>query len=178
MKTVKRKVQVGVIGANTSIASKKLLEIAKELGHKLVDNNIRIISGGHGGIMEAVSHGGQKSTNHQDGDVIGVLPEINGEKANSYIDTLICTGIGYARNQVICASSDIVVAIGGGAGTLSEISFAWQLGKPIIALKVNEGWSSKMAGKCLDDRRDEPIHSASTVDEVLEHIQDITNTLF
>jgi serine/threonine protein kinase len=64
----------------------------------------------------------------------------------------------------------VIVAIGGGAGTLSEIALGWQLGKGIIAVDLEEGWSSKMAGMRLDSRIERPIAYARSIDDVIFHI--------
>jgi uncharacterized protein (TIGR00725 family) len=84
----------------------------------------------------------------------------------------ICTGFHFARNQII-ACSDAVVAVGGGAGTLSEIAMAWQLGRLIIACRV-DGWSGKIADNPLDSRKryrdlpDDRIYGADDEREVIE----------
>ena len=82
--------------------------------------------------------------------------------SNSYVDILIATGISKARNQIIIASSDAVVSVCGGAGTLSEIAFAWQLEKPIVSLAYSGGWSEKLANTQLDDSREGNIVAASS----------------
>ena len=89
----------------------------------------------------------------------------------SGILTAIPTGIGIARNNIV-TNSDAVIAIGGGAGTLSEIALAWQKGKLILALKV-PGWSGKLAETRIDDRaregmpEDDRIIGTNSVDETL-----------
>ena len=54
--------------------------------------------------------------------------------ANRHIEFAIATGIGEARNAVIVASADAVIALAGEGGTLAEIGFAKKFGKPIVAL--------------------------------------------
>jgi len=180
---------IAIIG--TSSASQEVILTAEKLGTMLIDNGFRIISGGLTGVMEAVSRGARKSTKHQDGDIIGILPGFNKSDANKYIDIVIPTGFGFARNLIIVASADIVVAIGGGSGTLSEISYAWQYQKPIIALDFKEentllekieslshsdfkksvGWSSILGGLKLDETRKDKIYSAKNSEEVIKLIK-------
>ncbi len=171
-----RKLQIGIIGSNTATSTKNMLEAAEELGRKLIDNGYRIINGGCGGVMEASSKGARTSENYQDGDIIGILPGLDKKDANTYIDIIIPTGINFARNQIIIASSDVVVVIGGGAGTLNEITFAWQLKKSIIALDIGEGWGSKLAGKKLDSRQNVKINRAENINQIIELINKLVNS--
>ena len=127
-----RKKIIAIIG--TASASKEVISAAEQLGTLLIDNGFRIISGGLSGVMKAVSQGARKSEKHQDGDIIGILPGFNKSDANEFVDIVIPTGFGFARNLIIVAAADIVVAVAGGSGTLSEIAFAWQYRKPIIGL--------------------------------------------
>jgi len=164
---MKRKLVIAVIGGNTQTATSKDLTIAEEVGYTLIDNGYRILSGGLGGVMEAASRGGRSSQKHQNGDIVGVIPGLDTTEASPYCDIVIATGFHFARNQIITASADAVVAIGGGAGTLSEIAFAWQLGKPIYAFQLN-GWSGKLGGKKLDNRIRNPIRTVQTVVQLID----------
>ena len=86
-----------------------------------------------------------------DGDIIGLLPSFNPKSANEYVDVIIPTGLDVFRN-VIVASAAAVIAVGGGAGTLSEIANAWALKRLVVGYKNAEGWSAKLADTRLDDR--------------------------
>ena len=61
----------------------------------------------------------------------------------SAADILIPTGIDLARD-IIVANSEVVIALGGGSGTLNEVSAAWKTGRLIIAYENVEGWSAKL----------------------------------
>ena len=78
------------------------------------------------------------------------------------------TGLGIARNILVVRTADVVIAIGGGAGTLSEIAIAWQLGRTVIAIEDSGGWASQLAGKHLDDRRTDPILVAPDPERAIE----------
>jgi uncharacterized protein (TIGR00725 family) len=157
---------IAVIGGNIQIATKEDCLLAEEVGRALVEDGYRIISGGLGGVMEAASRGARSSQKYSRNDVIGIIPGIDRSEASCYCDIVIATGMQFARNQIIVASADAIVAIGGGAGTLSEIAFAWQLGKPIYAFH-SEGWSGKLGGSAIDSRPRKPIRSVSTVAELI-----------
>ncbi len=125
-------------------------ELAFELGKTLVDHGCRVLSGGGRGIMRATFAGAHASKNYREGDTIAICPSYGFETANDFADIVIPTGADLARN-VIVANSEVVIAIGGGAGTLNEISAAWKLGRLIIAYKNAGDWSEKLANVKLDD---------------------------
>lgn len=159
---MKRLPQIAIIGGNEKICTKKDYQIAIEVGKILIDSNCRIFTGGYGGVMEAVSKGAKKSKNYRDGVIIAIIPDLDKRKANEYSDIIIATGMGFSRNQILIATCDLVIAIGGGAGTLNEMSYAWQLVKPIFAFKTS-GWSKKLAGKYIDYRLEKPIVAIKSI---------------
>ncbi|MDI1443606.1 TIGR00725 family protein [Polyangium sp. 6x1] len=138
-----------------------------ELGRRAIEVGFRVVTGGLGGVMEAVSRGAHSSSAWREGDVLGVLPAYDRDAANPYVDIVVPTGMQIGRNVVVVAMSDVVVAIGGGAGTLSEIAIAWQLGKPIISLAGSGGWSQRLAGECIDARRRDTVHAAEDAEQAI-----------
>jgi uncharacterized protein (TIGR00725 family) len=144
------------------------------LGELAVDAGFRIATGGLGGVMEAVSRGAHRSASYREGDVVGILPTYDRQSANSAVDIVIPTGLGIARNVVLVSSADVVVAVGGGSGTLSEIAVAWQLGKPIVALAAVPGWAADLADRAIDDRRADRIASAATPAEAISLARSLT----
>lgn len=134
------------------------LRAAEALGAAVVAGGFRLVTGGLGGVMRAASRGAQEAREHQPGDVIGILPTYSAEDANEFVEVAICTGMNHARNVVVVASADVVFAIGGKSGTLSEIALAWKLGKPIISVGEPRGWAGQVAGRPIDDRREDLIH--------------------
>ena len=69
------------------------------------------------------------------GTTIGILPGTDRRDANEWIDYVVATGLGHARNAVVAASGDAVVAVGGRYGTLTEIGFALILGRPVVIVE-------------------------------------------
>jgi uncharacterized protein (TIGR00725 family) len=157
--------QIGIIGSNKSQCSKELYEFSYDLGLLLGNKGHTIINGGMLGTMEAVSKGVKDSENGQS-KVVGILPFDNKEQANKYLDITIPTGIGFARNSVVVLSSDILIALGGGAGTLNEISYAWQFGKKVFCYTESEGWSKKLANQNLDSRKKGLLVGFKTLEEL------------
>ncbi|MCP4135678.1 MAG: TIGR00725 family protein [bacterium] len=154
-----RKKQVVVIGASDAV---DFCDEAYSIGAYIAQQGYVLITGGRGGIMEAASQG---AFEHQ-GTVIGILPGADDSEANPYCTIVLPTGIGFARNIVNILAADIVIAIGGKAGTLSELAYAWQYGKPVICCTFAEGWSQKLPATGIDDRPGSTIYSAETVEDV------------
>lgn len=162
---VSRRHVAAVVGGNT--ASEDILSAAEGIGRGLVEAGFRVATGGLGGVMTAASRGARQAAAWTDGTVIGVLPGLVASEANPFVDLVVPTGMNYARNTILVAMADVVVAIGGGSGTLSEIALAWQHGKPIITLDLGEGWSARLAGERLDHRREDLLHRAVNVEEAV-----------
>ncbi len=130
---------VGVIGGRT--CSKDVEELAINLGKKLAKVADMVVSGGLGGVMKAISQGVKASG----GTTMGILPGYDKNDANPYIDIVIPSGMGLARNVLVVKSSDIVVAFPGEAGTLSEIAYCLQFGIPVISFN---SWDIPGVIKC------------------------------
>jgi uncharacterized protein (TIGR00725 family) len=107
--------------------------LAYEVGAGLARAGFTIVTGGEHGAMEAASRGAREAG----GLVVGVLPGLDRSRANRYADVSVVTGIGHARNLAVVASGDVVVAVGGEWGTLSEVALAGVLGRPVVLVA---GW--------------------------------------
>ena len=141
---------VAVIGDGTVSEGSEAWRLAEILGERLVDAGYRVLTGGLGGVMEAASRGAARSVAYVPGAVIGFLPGDDPADANAHVDVSIATGLGHLRNALI-ARADALVAIGGGAGTLSEMALAWIGRRLLLAYRI-EGWSGRLADARLDDR--------------------------
>jgi uncharacterized protein (TIGR00725 family) len=128
---VERKI-IGVIGGTK--AGPDILEMAEEVGRLIAKHGCFLICGGMSGVMEAAARGAKAGGE----TTIGILPHTERHEANQYIDIPIATGLGEGRNLVIIRTADILIAIDGEYGTLSEIAFALKMGKPVIGLHTWE----------------------------------------
>jgi len=146
-----RRLTIGVIGDATVERGSENYILAENLGKSLIDSGYRIANGGMSGIMEAVCKGAKSSAKYIEGMVIGILPGFDPSFSNQYVDVVIATGLDTYRNAIV-ANSDIVVAMGGQAGTLSEMAYAWTFRRMLIAYDV-PGWSGKLAGTKIDNRK-------------------------
>ena len=123
-----RPLRIGVIGAGRS--SPRLDEWAEAVGRGIAEAGAVLVCGGLAGVMAAAAHGARKA----EGTTIGILPGADADEANADITIPIPTGLGEGRNLLVVQSSDALIAVGGGAGTLSEIGFALKLHKPLVLL--------------------------------------------
>lgn len=167
---------IAVIGDNSVDKGSIVYNLAFQVGKVLIDKGCRIQSGGLGGVMEAVFAGAHSSEYYVDGDTIAIIPSFDRSKANIYADIIIPTGLDVMRNTLV-ANADAVVAIGGGAGTLSEMAIAWSLYRLIIAFKNVEGWSSKLADLPIDNRMrydisNDRVYGVESVYEMLQVLND------
>lgn len=171
---------IAVIGDGFISENDIKYKLAYELGKALVDSGYKIQTGGLGGVMEAVFRGAHDSLKYQKGDTIAILPSLNPDEANEYADVVIPTGLDVMRNAKV-VDADAVIAIGGGAGTLSEMAIAWQLYKLIIAFSNAPGWSAKLADKKLDERirygniSEDLVYGVTTIDECMNVLNEKIN---
>ena len=131
-----------------SDASYDNLALAEDAGEMLARRGVTLITGGRGGVMEAASRGAARAG----GLTVGITPGSQTAAANEWCAVVIPSGLGHARNVLTALAGDFIVAVGGGAGTLSELCFAWMHGRPIFVLQGSGGWSDRLAGGSLDHR--------------------------
>jgi uncharacterized protein (TIGR00725 family) len=119
-------VQVAVIGSGAEHEAR-----AEEVGRLLAERGCTVVTGGLGEVMAAAARGAKAAG----GTTIGVLPGERREDANEWIDHVVVTGIGHARNLAVVATGEAVIAVGGSWGTLAEIGFASRLGRAVVILE-------------------------------------------
>jgi hypothetical protein len=129
---------VGVAGASRAEAG--LLEQGELLGRRLAEGGAVVVCGGGGGVMEAVCRGARSAG----GTTVGLLPGLDRAGGNPHLSASVPTGLGQGRNLLLVRSSDALVAVGGGFGTLSELALALRTGVPVIGLAT---WSLQLDGR-------------------------------
>jgi uncharacterized protein (TIGR00725 family) len=147
--------------------------VAREVGAEIARRGWHLLCGGGGGVMEAACRGFREAREEMGssaGVAIALLPGADAGTANPFVDVALATGVGLARNALIARAAAALVAVDGCAGTLSEIAYGWQMGKPIVALAGTGGWAAELAGRRLDPRRADPVFAASTAAEAIEHL--------
>ena len=131
---------VAVIGP--SVATDQEVAHAEAIGRLLAAEGAVVVCGGLGGVMEAVSRGATSAG----GTVLGILPGADRSEANEHVTVVLTTGMGEMRNTLVVRAADVLIAVGGAYGTLSEIAFALRTGVPVIGI---DSWD-------LDDVIDAP----------------------
>ncbi len=150
--------QVVVIG--DSRAPRPTLRTAEQIGASVAQLGATLITGGRGGVMAAASRGARRAG----GCVVGIVPSTSLAEGNRWCSVVVPTGLGHARNVLTALAGDVVVAIGGGAGTLSEIAFAWMHGRPIVVVEGSGGWADAFARRGVDARRSSTITAVADAD--------------
>ena len=157
-----RPVHVAVVGAGT--ADVKTEAIAEDVGRLVAGRGAILVCGGLGGVMEAACRGAKSAG----GTTVGILPGLEREEANAWVDVAIPTGLGEARNALVVRAADVLVAIGGEFGTLSEIALALKTGKPVVGLDT---WELSRRGIAARE-----IVRVATAAEAVERALGLLNT--
>lgn len=155
--------RIGVLGPNTTTPEQHALGV--EVGRLIAKSGATLFCGGLGGMMAAAAEGAKAAG----GQTVGMLPGDDAATANDFIDLPIPTGLGVYRNALLVRSCDVVIAIHGAYGTLSEIAFALRLGVPVVGLHT---WSVHR-----DGQPDPGIHVANTAAEAVKTAIKLTKEL-
>lgn len=122
--------RVGVIGGNNPGAL--VLALAERMGFLIAENGYILVNGGMSGVMAASA----KGCHQAGGLVIGILPGMATKESNPYVDIAIPTGLRYMRNPLVVLNADVLVAIDGSYGTLSEIAYAHIYQRTVFGLNT------------------------------------------
>ena len=125
---LRKKLRIGVIGG--SQPDKESRQNAFRVGQLIAEKGAILVCGGLSGVMEAACRGAKQAG----GLTLGILPGNSADEANIYVDIPVATGLGYARNSLVAMNSDVIIAINGQYGTLSEIAYGCIYGKKIIGI--------------------------------------------
>lgn len=119
---------VAVVGPGD--ASREQIEAAEWIGRGLAQRSAVLVCGGLGGVMAAACRGAASAG----GLTVGILPGLDRADANGWVRVAIATGLGELRNGLVVRAADVVIAIGGAYGTLSEVALALKSGVPVVGL--------------------------------------------
>lgn len=151
-----KKIQIGIMGSAEDLNySNDALMFAKELGKYIAQSGNILVYGAEkeysslstNAAIEASKYGGITV-----GVTYGKKKEVYGEFRPT---VLIPCGleIGGGREFTLILSCDVIIAIGGGSGTLTEMAIAYQANIPIITISNFSGWAKKMTNKYFDERK-------------------------
>jgi uncharacterized protein (TIGR00725 family) len=115
-------------------ASANEVQNAEAVGRALGEGGAVVVTGGLGGVMEAACRGATSVG----GTTVGLLPGQDRAAANEWVQVALPTGLGELRNGLVVRAADVVIAIGGAYGTLSEVALALKAGVPVVGLATWE----------------------------------------
>ncbi len=125
---IRNKIRIGIIGGSSP--EPEFRQIAFELGKLIAEKGAVLVCGGLSGIMEAAARGAKQ----RGGITVGILPGTSHQDANPHIDIPIATGLGYSRNSLVAMNADVLIAVDGKYGTLSEIAYGNIYGKKVVGI--------------------------------------------
>ena len=163
--------QIGIMGSAADLNyNDECLNFAKELG-KLIAKSGNILVYGAEKEYSSLSTEAAIEADRYKGITVGITPDKGKYVYGDFRPTVLIPcglGIGGGREFVLINSCDVIIAISGGSGTLTEMAIAYQANIPIITINGFGGWSKKMSNKYFDDRKRLKCLSASTPKEALD----------
>ncbi len=136
-----REPYIAVVGPSAGTPAE--LALGDAVGRGIAEAGAVLVCGGMGGVMEAAAGGAAKVG----GKTVGILPTASRLEGNPYLTIAVATGMGEARNAIVVRTADVVIAVHGEFGTLSEIALALKMGKPVVGLGT---WELTKAGETVE----------------------------
>ncbi len=180
---ITKKLQIGVIGyagieeyPKDKAPQENIYKAAERVGFLLAEKGVIVVTGGKGGVMESAAIGAKKAN----GITVGVIKGNQRFRSNNFTDVEILSGMaadGFDEFLLV-NMCDVLITIGGGAGTFEEIVIAYRNKKPIIALEKTGGWADKTIGKFLDERETIKVESARTPEEAVKKAIEFAKKLY
>lgn len=158
----------------------RIRKLAYDLGRRLAEEGFIVITGGNGGLMKDVA----KGVSDVGGIVIGILshelarvPEGH-PYHNPYLTVRILAEMSYeGRSSIVVASSDVVIVLAGGCGTLVEVAMAYSMGRPIVVLEGSGLLADRLRRMFpdgyLDHRHIVKLEFVRSVDEAIAAVKRI-----
>ncbi len=165
-----KKIQIGIMGSAEDLNySDKALSFAKNLG-KLIANSGNILVYGAEKEYSSLSTEAAIEASKNNGITVGITYDKTKDIYGDFRPTVLIPsglGIGGGREFTLVLSCDVIIAIGGGSGTLTEMAIAYQANIPIITVSKFTGWAKTLSNKYLDDRKRLKCLEAKTEEEAL-----------
>ena len=160
-----KRAQVSVIGYGEQFCPRSAYATSLELGREIARAGLVLITGGLTGVMEGSSRGAKEAG----GLTVGIVPSGDIGQANEYCDAVVATGTGYMRSFFVVNSGDVVIVVGGGAGTMIEAEAAYLGGKPVIAIRGTGGVADQIAGRYLDEKKTIKVLGVNSAREAVKN---------
>lgn len=164
-----RKLQIAVLGSSKAICTKKAYQYAEKAGELLAQKDCIVLTGGGLGVMEAALKGAKK----YGGMTLAIVPWEDKNRVNDYADMVVATGIGWSRNSINLNSCDGAIVVGGGAGTLNEVTYAYMQSKPCVTISTSGGMAKEISDTYFDIRHTEKIYGCKNAQEAVEKLLEL-----
>jgi hypothetical protein len=158
-----RSLHIAVVGAGDVADDSPEAEAAEAVGRGVAEAGGVVVCGGLGGVMAAACRGATAAG----GTTVGLLPGSSRADANPWVTVAVPTGLGEARNALVVRTADVLVAVGGGYGTLSEIALALRTGTPVVGLGT---WELARGGEA-----DAGVQRVTSADEAVRLALDLAD---
>ncbi len=151
-----RKLQIGVMGSCSDLQYSKQIEaLAEQVGEEIAKAEAILLFGAEKDL-DSISSAACRGAKRFNGLAIGITygATIDGI-VEKQADAIITAGMGRGggREFILVSSCDAIICLSGGSGTLTEIAIAYQADIPIVVLAGTGGWSERLAGTFLDERK-------------------------
>jgi uncharacterized protein (TIGR00725 family) len=156
---------VAVVGSGKALTP-ETAALAERLGAALAAAGYGIVCGGLGGVMKAVARGARTRPPPRP-PIVGLLPDYDVASGNEYLDVVLPTGLGHARNVLVAAAGEAVLCVGGATGALSEVAIARKIGRPVLAFPATGG-TAAVVSKAL-----EQVISVATPEEAVRRLKEL-----
>jgi len=138
------KIRIGVMGSaqGPNVENQGSIKKAIEIGHYIAKKDCILVNGACPGLPDEAAYGA-----HQYGGmVLGVSPAFSEKEhieryksPKDYYDIILYTGMGLMERDILnIRSSDAIVLLGGGVGTLNEFTVAYDEEK-VVGVLVGSG---------------------------------------
>ncbi|MGQ9759961.1 MAG: TIGR00725 family protein [Candidatus Methanomethylicaceae archaeon] len=175
-------VQIGVLTTYDDVPA-EVKEKVKKLGSALARRGAIVITGGNGGLMTLISEAVTRAGGMTVGILARELEEIGSEHPwyNPYNTIKIRAGQTFtSRSSIVVRSSDAVVVVAGGVGTLTEVSIAYNLKRPVVVLRGSGMMADKLPSMFpdgyMDHRRLVKLHFVEDPEEAAETAVNLAKT--
>lgn len=165
-----KKLQIGVMGSCSDLNYSKQIEaLAEEIGAEVAKQGAALLFGAEKDF-DSLSTAACRGAKRNGGTTVGITYGKGKDILEENADIVIATGLerGGGRELTLVLSADAIICINGGSGTLTEIAIAYQANIPIIVMSETGGWSAKLAGEYLDDRKRIKALPAKTAKEAVD----------
>lgn len=166
-----KKIQIGIMGSAADLNYGNEAEnFAKELGKLIAESNNILIYGAEKEYT-SLSTEAAKEASKNGGITVGITGGKKKEVYGKFRPTILIPcglEIGGGREFNLVLSCDVIIAIGGGSGTLTEMAIAYQAGIPIVVVDKFAGWAQKLSNEYIDDRKRLKCISVSTPKDALD----------